>query len=161
MGKLQGKAIEKISFAAHASEVVDMVQRLPRRTNFSVSEAEWMETLNQLLEGRDTETLWVFLASSVLNLFSKPYQLRFEGKRISLLSRPPIPSDPPCIECDIELPGPGSTHEKRTNEKGDVRLSVVYFLNWADSPPGSLFAELVISTSKEFLTVSESEAHVQ
>jgi len=133
------------------------------KSSFEASEEEWMETLLQVSSEKAQRTLWVSLRSRIVSLISISFQLQIHERAIHLLLPPQLPSDPHQIEAVVFLPKPGvGVYEKRINEKGQIRLSVLYpVTRLGDNPSTEDFVYLVIATSEEFLIVSNYEARLQ
>jgi hypothetical protein len=141
-----------------------MEPRLPKQTKFSVDEKEWLETLRQLLAENEPRTLWVCLRSAVATLLATPFQVQLDGRTIRLLLSPSRDAHTGEIEWILDLPMPDYVwYEKRRDEQRGFRLSVIYRMNRDGDPltPYHWFAEIVLATSKEFLSVSDSESRVQ
>lgn len=140
-----------------------MEPSLPKKTTFSVEEEEWLETLRQMLAGNQPRTVWVFLRSTAVTLYTRPYRCQLQKQTLHLLAPPQSPSGPSRIECLVGLPPQGyAWYYRRTNEKRDIRLNALYRVTRdGDRPTRADFAELVIATSEEFLRIEESEVHLQ
>jgi len=141
-----------------------MGPRLPRQTKFSVDEEEWLGTLRQLLAENEPRTLWVYLRSPVATLLATPFQVQLDGRTIRLLLHPLGDAHTAGIEWLLDLPMPDyGWYEKRTDDRRGSRLSVMYQMSRIGDPMtrNHIFAEIALATSKEFLTVADSESRVQ
>src|SRR5208337_1071620 len=69
-----------------------MEDRLPKPSNFSVGEEEWMETLSRLLARDAQRIFWLSLESRPLMLSARQYRLRFDKRKIYLYEPQQTPS---------------------------------------------------------------------
>jgi hypothetical protein len=98
-----------------------------------------------------------------VRLLSTPFQLQVHGRAIHLLLPQQSLADPPQIEIIVFLPELDvGVYEKRTNEKDQIRLSILYpATRFGDRLSREDFVYLVIATNEEFLTVSDPESRLQ
>jgi hypothetical protein len=133
------------------------------KSSFEVSEEVWLETLSKVSSEKTPRTLWVSLRSRIVRLLATPFQFQVYGRAIHLLLPQQSPADPPQIEIVVFLPELGvGVYEKRTNEKGQIRLSMLYpATRYGDRLSREDFVYFVIATNEEFLTVPDSETLLQ
>src|ERR1035438_756121 len=107
-----------------------MGDTLPRPSTFSTDEKEWTETLNRLLGKRERGNLWLSFQSKPLSLSAKPYQLRFDQRKICLYE----PQQPPTrrelsVLATVGLPEPDiGNYYQCTTEKGETWLCLRFRL---------------------------------
>ena len=127
--------------------------------SFAVSEEEWLKVLIDLAPLSKPRTLWVSVDTNIFRLLCTPFQV-VADERVLYLRLPPLsPDDSPLTEILVYLPNGGASYEKRTNEKGDVRLEMTYLLRAEGAFPFP--AKVVLSTSEEFLVLEDSEVQIQ
>ena len=138
-----------------------MVGRSFSESPFEISEEEFLETTKTLTSGTGKGNVWASLQSKIASLFATPFQVQVSERTIHLLLPRQSPDNPPRIEMLIFLPKLGvGIYEKRTNEKGDIRLSMRYPANRLGDAPSLDLVEFVLATSEEFLTVADTSTRV-
>ena len=130
--------------------------------SFEISSENFLEELSKLPAQYSGKDLWLLVGSRIVSLIATGTNIQADAQQIVLLPRP-LESDHQ-IHTGISVFLPSADMfwecEKRMNEHGEMRLSVRFPVR---KEGDHLFHPMtvVIATSREFLTVADSESHIQ